>query len=93
MCLFRLIEYGLITITEVVYVDDIFAVGKKRRCNKFCDDLNCLIPVKNLGELKWYGGYHYSRDRKRGTLTISQQNFAELVKRFMSILRRVFHFF
>ena len=34
-------------------------------------------------DLKWYGGCRYSRDRKRGTLTISQQSFAEeLVKTF-----------
>ena len=41
------------------------------------------IPVKNLlGELKWYGGCRYSTDRERGTLTISQQSFAEeLVKK------------
>ena len=33
--------------------------------------------------MKWYGGCHYSRDRERSTLTISQQNFAEeLVKKF-----------
>ena len=42
-----------------------------------------MIPVKNLGELKWYGGCFYSRDRDRGTLTISQQSFAEeFVKKF-----------
>ena len=34
-----------------------------------------------LGELKWYGGCRYSRDRERNTLTISQHSFAEeLVK-------------
>ena len=33
--------------------------------------------------MKWYGGCRYSRNRKRGTLTISQQSFAEeLVKKF-----------
>ena len=31
-------------------------------------DLNRAIPFKNLGELKWYGGCRYSRDRERGTL-------------------------
>ena len=42
-----------------------------------------MIPVKNLGELKWYGGCSYSRDREWRTLTISQQSFAEeLVKNF-----------
>ena len=48
-----------------------------------CVDLNRTIPVKNLGELKWYGGCRYSRDREKGTLTIFQQSFVEeLVKKF-----------
>ena len=62
-------------ITAVVHVDDIFAVGQKERCDRLCVDLNRTIPVKNLGDLKWYGGCRYSRDRKMGTLTISQQSF------------------
>ena len=66
-----------------MHVDDIFAVGQKERCDRLCVDLNRTIPAKNLGELKWYGGCRYSRDRERGTLTISQQSFAEeLVKKF-----------
>ena len=81
---FRLIEDGRVAITAVVYVDDILAVGQKERCGRLCVDLNRTIPVKNLGELKWYGGCRYSRGRERGTLTIelSQQSFAEdLVKK------------
>ena len=71
------------TITAVVHVDDTFAVGQKERCYRLCVDLNRTIPVKNLGELKWYGGCRYSRDPQRGTLTISQQSFAEeLVNKF-----------
>ena len=83
VCVFRLIEDGRLAITAVVHVDDIFAVGQKERCDRLCVDLNRTIPVKNVGDLKWYGGCRYSRDRKRGTLTISQQSFAEeLVKKF-----------
>ena len=83
VCVFRLIEDGRLAITAVVHVDDIFAVGQKERCDRLCVDLNRTIPVKNLGDLKRYGGCRYSRDRKRGTLTISQQSFAEeLVKKF-----------
>ena len=68
MCGFRLIEEGRVAITTaVVHVDDIFAVGRKDRCDRFCVDLNGMIPLKNLGELKWYGGCFYSRDRDRGT--------------------------
>ena len=70
-------------ITAVVHVDDIFAVEQKERCDRLCVDLNRSIPVKNLGDLKWYVGCRYSRDRKRDTLTISQQSFVEeLVKKF-----------
>ena len=83
VCVFRLIEDERAAITAVVHVDDIFAVGHKKRCDRLCVDLNQTIPVKNLGDLKWYGGCRYSRDRKRGTLTIYQQSFAEeLVKKF-----------
>ena len=54
-----------------------------------------MVPVKNLGELRWYGGCHYTREREMGTLTIFQKTFAdELVKTFcvtfmQSVLRRV----
>ena len=83
VCVFSLIEDGRVTITAVVHVDDIFAVRQKERCDRLCVDLNRTIPVKNLGELKWYEGCRYLRDRKRGTLTISQQSFArELVNKF-----------
>ena len=64
-------------ITAVVHVDDVFAVGQKEMCDRLCVDLNRTIPVKNLRELKWYEGCRYSRDRERGTLTTSQQRFAE----------------
>ena len=81
---FRFIGVGRVAITAVVHVDDIFAVGQKERCDTLCVDLNRTIPVKNLGGLKWYGGCRYWRDRKRGTLTISQQSFAEeLVKKIL----------
>ena len=82
-CVFRLVEEGRIAIIAVVHVDDIFAVGLKSRCDLFRDELNQMVPVKNLGELRWYGGCHYTREREMGTLTISQKTFAdELVKKY-----------
>ena len=48
-----------------------------------------MVPVKNLGELRWYGGCHYTREGEMGTLTISQKTFAdELVKRFCVTRKR-----
>ena len=76
-CTFRLMEVGRVVTTIVVHVDDIFAVGEKTRCDQFIRDLNQMVPVKNLGELRWYSGCFYERDWEKGVLKISQQIFAE----------------
>ena len=82
-CVFRLVEEGCVAIIAVVHVDDIFAVGLLSRCDVFRDKLNQMIPVKNLGELRWNEGCHFTREREMDTLTISQKMFAdELVKKF-----------
>ena len=56
VCVFRLIEDGRVVVTAVVYVDDIFAVGQKERCDRLCADMSPTIPVKTLGEPKWCRG-------------------------------------
>ena len=76
-CVFRLLEDGRVVMIIVVHVDDIFAAGQKERCDQFGRDLNEMVPVKNLGELKWYSACFYERDLERGLLKISQQRFAE----------------
>ena len=76
-CVLLLGESGSVSIVIVVHVDDMFAVGLKTRCGQFCEDLNRLVPINNLSELRWYAGSRFSRDWDIGTLTISQQAFAE----------------
>ena len=61
----------------MIHVDDTFAVGKREVCDLFGRDLNQLVPVKNLGELRWYAGCFYERDWDKGVLTIYHQTFAE----------------
>ena len=63
--MFRLIRGGIVVLILVVHVDDIFAVGKKERCDQFGEDLNRMVPGKNLVELKWYSGC-FVRERQRG---------------------------
>ena len=50
-----MVEEGRIAIIAIEHVYDIFAVGLKSRYDVFRDDLNRMVPVKNLGELRWYG--------------------------------------
>ena len=76
-CVMRLVEGGEISVVVVVHVDDIFAIGRKSRCVKFGDDLDAYVPITNLGELRWYAGYRFQRDRVAGTVKISQQASAE----------------
>lgn len=76
-CVFRLIEGGKVAILLVFHVDDIFAVGEKEKCDQFGEDMNRLVPTKNLGELKWYSGCFYERDREAGRIKISQQTYVE----------------
>jgi len=76
-CVFRLMEEASVVMTIVVHVDDIFAVGEKERCDRFGKDLNQMVLVKNLGELRWYSGCFCERDWEKGVLKISQQTFAE----------------
>ena len=49
----------------------------RRGAIQFCEDLTRMVPVKNLGELKWYSGCFYERDREAGRLKISQQTYTE----------------
>ena len=76
-CVLRLVESGTAPIVTLVHVADMFAVGRKARCDQLCKDFNCLVPINSLGEIRWFSGCRYSRDWDAGTLTISQQAVAE----------------
>ena len=48
-------KMGLMSvIAVVVHADDIFAMGRESRCDRCCEDLNKLLPIDNLGKLRWY---------------------------------------
>ena len=78
-CVMRLVENGGVSVVVVVHVDDIFAIGRKSRCDKFGDDLDAYVPITNLGELRWYAGCRFERDKVAGTVKISQQASAEKI--------------
>ena len=48
---FRLVKAGSVAVIAGLHIDDIFAVGQKKRCDRFCEDMNHLVPTNNLGEL------------------------------------------
>ena len=88
-CVLRLIENGSVSAIAVVHVDDIFAVGRKRRCDRLCEGLNKLVPIDHLGELRWYAGCHFSREKSKGLLTILQKAFTDkIVEKFGIVSNR-----
>ena len=78
-CVILLVEDGAVSVVVVVHVDDIFAIGRKTRCDKFGDGLNAYVPITNLGELRWYAGCRFEQNRVAGTVKISQQASAEKI--------------
>ena len=78
-CVISLVEDGAVSVVVVVHVDDIFAIGRKSRCDKFGDGLDAYIPITNLGELQWYAGCRFERDRVSGTVKVFQQASVEKI--------------
>ena len=83
--LFRLMEDGRVVMIIVVHADDIFAVRKKDRCDQFGWDFNEMVPVKNLGDLRFFSACLYEIHWDWGTLKISQPTYAiQLVEEYRS---------
>ena len=67
----------------VVHVDDIKIAATKEVTDAVGADLNKRFPTTHLGEVTWYMGSEYRRDREKGTLKISHTQFSRnVVDRF-----------
>ena len=86
-CVMHLVEDGVVSMVVVVHVGDVFSIGRKSRCEQFGRDLNQYVPITNLGELRLYVGYQFSRDFDSGTITISQQTVAENIMEKFDVTR------
>ena len=86
-CVISLVEDGGVSVVVVVHVNDIFAIGRKSRCDKFGDNFDAYVPITNLGELRWYAGCRFERDRVAGTFKISQQASAEKIVAMFGVTR------
>ena len=82
-CVFRLMLNDAVVAMLVVHVDDIKIAATKGVTDSVVADLNKRFPTKHLGEVTWYMGSEYRRDREKGTLEISQTQFIRnVVDRF-----------
>ena len=77
-CVFRLIRDGVVVMIVCVHVDDITVAGEFEALDFLS---TCLFEEFQTtgGELSWYLGCAFERDRKRGVLRASQRAFIESV--------------
>ena len=79
-CVFRLIRDGVVVMIVCVHVDDI--TGCVAGESEACDFLSTCLREEfqtTGGELLWYLGCAFERDRKGGVLRASQRAFIEYV--------------
>lgn len=43
------VEMEAIFMVATTHVNDVFLMGLKTRCDKFCEDLNQLVAIYNFG--------------------------------------------
>ena len=82
-CVFRLMMNDEVVAMLVVHVDGVKIAATKEITDSVVADLNKRFPTKHLGEVTWYLGSEYKRDREKVTLEISQTRFIRnIVERF-----------
>ena len=77
-CVFRLIRNGVVVMIVCVHVDDMTVAGESEACDFLSTYLFEEFQTTG-GELSWYLGWTFERDRKGGVLHASQRGFIESV--------------
>ena len=71
-CVFRLVSNDAVVAMLVVHVDGIKIAATKEATDAVVADLKKRFLTKHLGDVAWYMGSEYRRDREKGTLEIWQ---------------------
>ena len=69
---------GDVVVMMVSHVDDI-KIAATEVTEVVVSALKKRFPAKHLGEVEWYMGSEYKRDREKGNLEISQTQFIQSV--------------
>ena len=69
-CVLRFMMGDEVVGTVAVHVDDILYAGTKNVAKVVVEALGDSLPTKNLGEVKFFLGCAFVRDREAGTIEI-----------------------
>ena len=74
-----LVVGGKLTALLAMHVDDLRFAGTESTSRTVADAINDVLLTKQLGEMSWFMGNEYIRDREAGAVNISQTNFIKSV--------------
>ena len=86
-CVLRFMMGDEVVGMVAIHVDDILYAGTKSLAEVVVAALGDSLPTKNLGEVKFFLGCEYIRDRKAGTIEISQESYIRSVLERFNICR------
>ena len=82
-------EYSVVRLNGTLllsHVDDLFLAGKETDISKVKTGLSKDLEVKDLGPAACYLAMEIERNRRRGTIKLSQKRYiGELVEKFGSV--------
>ena len=78
-CVLRFIMGDEVVGMVAIHVDDILYAGAKSLAKVVVEALGDSLPPKNLGEVKFFLGWEFIRDREPGTIEISQESYIRSV--------------
>ena len=78
-CAMRLLVGEELAGIVVIHVDDMLFGGTSDVGKVVAEASNDTLPAKHLGDLSWYMGSEFRRDRKAGTIEISQASYIRSV--------------
>ena len=78
-CEIRLMVVGDVVAMLVFHVDVIKIAATEKVTEVVASALHQRFPTKHLGQVEWYMGSEYKRDRENGTLDIFQTQFIQSV--------------
>ena len=79
----RMMVDGTLTGIVVMHVDDVLFAGGISVSKIVVKALNDTLRTKHLGRLTWYMGIEFKRDRKAGTIEMSQSSYIRsILERF-----------
>ena len=86
-CVLRFMMGDEVMGMVAIHVDDILYAGTKSLPKVVVEALGDSLPTKNLGEVKFFLGCAFIRDREAGTIEISQESYIRSVLERFNICR------